>query len=87
MRYETDPTPELSERFNDGRSGAGDAAADARAGPRSVGPNDAVNVAVIGLGSTTAVGGVGGRGHQLSAGSARSPVSRSSRSATPTRRT
>src|SRR5262249_37096285 len=28
-------------------------------------PNDAVNVAVIGLGSTTAVGGVGGRGHQL----------------------
>ncbi len=35
------------------------------AGPRAVGPNDAVNVAVIGLGSTTAVGGVGGRGHQL----------------------
>ena len=35
------------------------------AGPRSGGPNDAVNVAVIGLGSTTAVGGVGGRGHQL----------------------
>ena len=35
------------------------------AGPRSLGPNDAVNVAVIGLGSTTAVGGVGGRGHQL----------------------
>jgi predicted dehydrogenase len=35
------------------------------AGLRSVGPNDAVNVAVIGLGSTTAVGGVGGRGHQL----------------------
>ena len=35
------------------------------AGPRPVGPNDAVNVAVIGLGSTTAVGGVGGRGHQL----------------------
>src|SRR6478672_8879967 len=33
--------------------------------PRSGGPNDAVNVAVIGLGSTTAVGGVGGRGHQL----------------------
>src|SRR5690349_18421366 len=28
-------------------------------------PNDAVNLAVIGLGSTTAVGGVGGRGHQL----------------------
>jgi predicted dehydrogenase len=35
------------------------------AGPRSGGPNDTVNVAVIGLGSTTAVGGVGGRGHQL----------------------
>src|SRR5947208_16683448 len=35
------------------------------AGPRSIGPNDAVNVAVIGLGSTTAIGGVGGRGHQL----------------------
>src|SRR3954447_10419906 len=35
------------------------------AGPQSGGPNDAVNVAVIGLGSTTAVGGVGGRGHQL----------------------
>src|SRR5271155_3050422 len=35
------------------------------AGLRSVGPNDTVNVAVIGLGSTTAVGGVGGRGHQL----------------------
>ncbi len=32
---------------------------------RSVGPNDSVNVAVIGLGSTTAIGGVGGRGHQL----------------------
>jgi predicted dehydrogenase len=29
------------------------------------GPNEAVRVAVIGLGSTTAVGGVGGRGHQL----------------------
>src|SRR3954447_19243461 len=35
------------------------------AGPGSGGPNDAVNVAVIGLGSTTAVGGVGGRGHEL----------------------
>ncbi len=35
------------------------------AGPRSRGPNDTVNIAVIGLGSTTAVGGVGGRGHQL----------------------
>ena len=29
------------------------------------GPNDTVRVAVVGLGSTTAVGGVGGRGHQL----------------------
>jgi predicted dehydrogenase len=35
------------------------------AGPRLGGLNDAVNVAVIGLGSTTATGGVGGRGHQL----------------------
>jgi predicted dehydrogenase len=33
--------------------------------PRSGGPVDTVNVAVIGLGSTTAKGGVGGRGHQL----------------------
>src|SRR2546428_14084289 len=32
---------------------------------RSPGLNDTVRVAVIGLGSTTAVGGVGGRGHQL----------------------
>src|SRR5437773_12382819 len=32
---------------------------------RSPGANDTVRVAVIGLGSTTAVGGVGGRGHQL----------------------
>lgn len=32
---------------------------------RAASANDAVNVAVIGLGSTTAVGGVGGRGHQL----------------------
>src|SRR5213593_2627198 len=32
---------------------------------RSPGPNDTVRVAVMGLGSTTAVGGVGGRGHQL----------------------
>src|SRR2546423_10643503 len=31
---------------------------------RSPGPNDTVRVAVIGLGSTTAIGGVGGRGHQ-----------------------
>jgi predicted dehydrogenase len=29
------------------------------------GPNEMVRVAVVGLGSTTAVGGVGGRGHQL----------------------
>src|SRR3954452_17493885 len=35
------------------------------AGARPGGANEAVNVAVIGLGSTTAVGGVGGRGHQL----------------------
>src|SRR5205085_7135493 len=35
------------------------------AGLRPGGPNGAVNVAVSGLGSTTAVGGVGGRGHQL----------------------
>ncbi len=35
------------------------------AGLQSTGPNDTVHVAVIGLGSTTAVGGVGGRGHQL----------------------
>src|SRR5262245_3635967 len=33
--------------------------------PRSGGPNDAVRLAVIGMGATTAVGGVGGRGHQL----------------------
>jgi predicted dehydrogenase len=32
---------------------------------RSPGPNDTVRLAVIGLGSTTATGGVGGRGHQL----------------------
>ena len=32
---------------------------------RSPGSNDTVRVAVIGLGSTTAAGGVGGRGHQL----------------------
>jgi predicted dehydrogenase len=35
------------------------------AAPRAIGPNEAVRLAVIGLGSTTAVGGVGGRGHQL----------------------
>jgi len=32
---------------------------------KAIGPNDAVRVAVIGLGATKAVGGVGGRGHQL----------------------
>src|ERR1044072_8987579 len=32
---------------------------------RASSPNDTVRVAVLGLGSTTAVGGVGGRGHQL----------------------
>jgi predicted dehydrogenase len=35
------------------------------AGPRPSAPNEDVRLAVIGLGSTTAVGGVGGRGHQL----------------------
>jgi predicted dehydrogenase len=35
------------------------------AGLKGGGPNEAVRVAVVGLGSTTAVGGVGGRGHQL----------------------
>src|SRR4029079_12008073 len=34
-------------------------------GASARGANDTVRVAVIGLGSTTAVGGVGGRGHQL----------------------
>jgi hypothetical protein len=33
--------------------------------PKAAGPNDTVRVAVIGMGDTTAVGGVGGRGHQL----------------------
>ncbi len=32
---------------------------------KATGPNDAVRLAVVGLGATTAVGGVGGRGHQL----------------------
>ncbi|QEH38373.1 Inositol 2-dehydrogenase [Aquisphaera giovannonii] len=32
---------------------------------RAASPNEAIRVAVIGMGSTTAVGGVGGRGHQL----------------------
>ena len=65
QRYETDRTPELSDRFNDGWSGAGDAAALARRRAPVGRPNETVNVAVIGLGSTTAIGGVGGRGHQL----------------------
>src|SRR5262245_48845337 len=34
-------------------------------GAGAASPSDAVNLAVIGLGSTTAVGGVGGREHQL----------------------
>jgi len=37
----------------------------AGAAARTPGPNDTVRMAVIGLGSTTAAGGVGGRGHQL----------------------
>src|SRR5215471_1483601 len=32
---------------------------------QSKGPNETIRVAVVGLGSTTAIGGVGGRGHQL----------------------
>ncbi len=32
---------------------------------KAVAPNDAVRLAVVGLGATKAVGGVGGRGHQL----------------------
>ncbi|MDO8544610.1 MAG: Gfo/Idh/MocA family oxidoreductase [Opitutaceae bacterium] len=35
------------------------------AAPRTTGANDAVRVAVIGMGGTDVVGGVGGRGHQL----------------------
>ena len=36
------------------------------AGPsRAIGPNDTVRLAMVGLGATKAVGGVGGRGHQL----------------------
>jgi predicted dehydrogenase len=46
------------------------------AAPGSGSPNDAVNVAVIGLGSTTAVGGVGGRGHQLIGGLRETPGAR-----------
>ena len=37
----------------------------AEASSQSKGPNETVRVAVIGMGSTTAIGGVGGRGHQL----------------------
>jgi predicted dehydrogenase len=37
----------------------------AESASRAIGSNEAVRLAVIGLGSTTAVGGVGGRGHQL----------------------
>ncbi len=37
----------------------------AEGSPPSRGPNETVRLAVVGLGSTTAVGGVGGRGHQL----------------------
>lgn len=37
----------------------------AAAPPASRSPNEAIRVAVVGLGDTTAVGGVGGRGHQL----------------------
>ncbi len=37
----------------------------AEAASAAKGPNDTVRVAVVGLGDTTAVGGVGGRGHQL----------------------
>ncbi len=33
--------------------------------PHSQSPNEAIRLAVVGLGDTTAVGGVGGRGHQL----------------------
>ena len=35
------------------------------AGTQSRGPNDTIRVAVVGLGATKAIGGVGGRGHQL----------------------
>jgi predicted dehydrogenase len=37
----------------------------AAAASRTVGANDAVRVAVIGMGGTETIGGVGGRGHQL----------------------
>jgi len=32
---------------------------------KATGPNDTIRLAVVGLGDTTAIGGVGGRGHQL----------------------
>jgi predicted dehydrogenase len=37
----------------------------AESSPQARGPNDTVRLAVVGLGATSAVGGVGGRGHQL----------------------
>ena len=37
----------------------------AESSSQTKGPNDTIRLAVIGLGSTTAIGGVGGRGHQL----------------------
>jgi predicted dehydrogenase len=37
----------------------------AQQSPHSQGPNETIRVAMLGLGDTTAVGGVGGRGHQL----------------------
>jgi predicted dehydrogenase len=43
----------------------GKAVIGAESSSRTKGPNDTIRVAVLGLGSTTAIGGVGGRGHQL----------------------
>src|SRR2546430_15593264 len=43
---------------------------------RSPGPNDTVRVAVIGLGSTTAGGGVGGRGAELNSRGPEGPRAR-----------
>ena len=37
----------------------------AEGSPKAKGPNETIRLAVVGLGSTTATGGVGGRGHQL----------------------
>src|SRR5215207_4262722 len=37
----------------------------AAAAARKIGANDAIRVAVIGMGGTETIGGVGGRGHQL----------------------